>query len=192
MRSLILLDVKFTQLVSSTLGAVVAGIATDPSTDSLYAIAENSGPDGTTELSVFVVNDEQASEVPRGGGAGANSVARSCLSRLLSGLPKLCRPCRIPTAAPSSRSNIFLRAIRCVSCWRTEISSRSLSQGAEKAWRRGWAGSEEELGGGTGADGCASLQRENVGSVDAGIKSAAWSPDEELLVLITGACRSLG
>ena len=30
-------------------------------------------------------------------------------------------------------------------------------------------------------------KRENVGSVDDGIKAAAWSPDDELLVLITGA-----
>lgn len=30
------------------------------------------------------------------------------------------------------------------------------------------------------------LQRENVGAVDAGIKAAVWSPDEELLALVTG------
>jgi hypothetical protein len=31
-------------------------------------------------------------------------------------------------------------------------------------------------------------QVELVGKVDAGIKAAEWSPDEELLILITGAC----
>lgn len=30
------------------------------------------------------------------------------------------------------------------------------------------------------------LQIEVVGSVESGIKAAEWSPDEELLVLITG------
>jgi elongator complex protein 1 len=31
---------------------------------------------------------------------------------------------------------------------------------------------------------------EIVGSVDSGIKAAAWSPDEEQLVLITGMCNA--
>lgn len=32
------------------------------------------------------------------------------------------------------------------------------------------------------------VQLEVVGSIDSGIKAAAWSPDEEQLVLITGRC----
>jgi elongator complex protein 1 len=32
------------------------------------------------------------------------------------------------------------------------------------------------------------LQVEIVGSVDSGIKAAAWSPDEEQLILVTGMC----
>ncbi|KAI5477208.1 elongator complex protein 1 [Pseudohyphozyma bogoriensis] len=37
-----------------------------------------------------------------------------------------------------------------------------------------------------GSTDAADVRRENVGCVDAGMKAAAWSPDEELLALVTG------
>ncbi|GAA5870104.1 hypothetical protein JCM1840_003583 [Sporobolomyces johnsonii] len=165
MRSLVLVDAHFDPLASSS-PATLAAISVDPASDSTYAITQSTSdhaadPTGEVTLEIY--------KLPQRRAAGGSQNPQLLTSWTTFPLPSYDEPSSSSSAKdPSSSLVVSFKYLPEDDALCVVLSNGDIEQ--------------VFLSGGMG-----DARRENVGTFDAGIKAAEWSPDDELLAIVTGA-----
>ncbi|GAA5956343.1 hypothetical protein JCM21900_006151 [Sporobolomyces salmonicolor] len=169
MRSLVLLDAHFHHLPPTSSPATLAAISVDPASDATYAITQASSGDGADFAGEVTL---EIYKLPPRRGAERSQNPQLLTSWTTYSLPSFDDPASSSSAkAPSPSPSSLVVSFKYLP--EDDALCVVLSNGdIEQVF----------LSGGTG-----DARRENVGTFDAGIKAAEWSPDDELLAIVTGA-----
>lgn len=183
MRSLTPTKLKVASLAGLDSPGHAAAVAVDAESGGVYIAVETLVDEGGLEVEIVRINPDSASlSSPE---VKFRSIESYTGTRLT--LNRSSAPSRLPPWPPSHSHHVLQRPSTCITFPMIEVWSSSSPEGTSLPFNSKqltvplyvWLtpGSWRLIN---------AVQIEVVGSVDSGIKAATWSPDEEVLVLITG------